>query len=155
MKKNTLLLFTLISSVTVVSAQEVISSQGSSYVNSSNSIDFTIGEVITNTESSVNITLTQGFHQSNWNFLGLQDFDHSYSASIFPNPTSDVLNIKASNFEKITYSLFDEQGKLIEQNLLSGEVTSIQVSQLALGSYSIKLSKENQSLKSFKLVKVN
>ena len=155
MKKNTLLLFTLISSVTVVFAQEVISSQGSSYVNSSNSIDFTIGEVITNTESSGNITLTQGFHQSNWNFLGLQDFDPSYSASIFPNPTSDVLNIKVSDFEKVAYSLFDEQGKLIAQNLLSGEVTSIQVSQLALGSYTIKLSKENQSLKSFKLVKVN
>ena len=155
MKKNKLLLFILISSATVVSAQDVIATQGSSYVNSSSSIDFTIGEIITNTESIGNITLTQGFHQSNWNFLGMQDFDPTYSASIFPNPTSNVMNIKASSFEKVTYSLFDESGKLIAQNLLSGEVTAIQVSHLAIGTYSIRLSKENQSLKSFKLVKVN
>ncbi len=148
-------MFLLISAASAVYAQEVISSQGSTYVNTNGTIDFTLGEVITNTETSGNFTLTQGFHQTNWNFLGLEDFNPTYSASIFPNPTSDELIIKASDFEKVTYSLFDDQGKLISQNLLSGEVTLIQVNQLEFGTYYITLKNENQQLKSFKLVKVN
>ncbi|NRA10789.1 MAG: hypothetical protein HRT57_02390, partial [Crocinitomicaceae bacterium] len=39
------------------------------------------------------------------------------------------------------------------QNILSGEQTPIQVSQLALGSYSLTLSNETQNLKIFKLIK--
>ena len=97
--------------------------------------------------------ITQGFHQTNWNFLGVEDHAPSYEATIYPNPTEDVLNIRTSTFENVTYTLYDAQGKLIMQNILSGEQTPIQVSQLALGSYSLTLSNETQNLKIFKLIK--
>ena len=65
MKKNTLVLFSLFASL-AVTAQEVISTQGESYSNASASIDFTIGEVIINTETAGTNVITQGFHQTNW-----------------------------------------------------------------------------------------
>ena len=152
MKKHTLFVLTLLSTL-AVTAQEVVSTQGDSYSNASGNIDFTIGEVIINTGTDGTNDLTQGFHQTTWNFVGLEDHAPSYEATIFPNPTSEVLNIRTSTFENVTYTLYDAQGKLVMQDLLSAEQTPIQVSQLAPGSYSITLTNEMQNLKTFKLVK--
>ena len=152
MLKNTLLFFSLLTSV-CVSAQEVVATQGDSYTKSSGSIDFTIGEVVINTGTDGSNDLTQGFHQTNWNFVGLDDNDPSYEATIFPNPTSELLNIRTSTFENVTYTLYDAQGKLILQDKLSAEQTPIQVSQLAPGSYSLTLNNQTQNLKTFKLIK--
>ena len=154
MKKNTLVLFSLFASL-AVTAQEVVSTQGESYSNASASIDFTIGEVIINTETAVTNEITQGFHQTNWNFLGLEDYAPNYEAIIFPNPTSDVLNIRTSTFENVTYTLYDAQGKLLMQDILSAEQTPIQASHLAPGSYKLTLNNETQNLKTFKLIKTH
>ena len=152
MKRNTLVLFSLFASISV-SAQEVVSTQGDSYSNTSANIDFTIGEVIIDTGTDGTNDLTQGFHQTNWNFVGLEDFARDYEAIIFPNPTEDVLNIRTSRFENVTYTLYDAQGKLVMQDILSTEQTPIQVSQLAPGSYFLTLNNETQNLKTFKLIK--
>lgn len=154
MKKNTIVLFSLFASI-AVSAQEVVATQGEYYSNTSASIEFTMGEVIINTGNDGTNELTQGFHQTNWNFLGVDDFVPDYQATIFPNPTQDILNIKASVFENVTYSLYDAQGKLVMQNILFKEQTSIQVSQLFPGDYSLTLKSETQILKTFKLVKTH
>lgn len=152
MKKHTFVLFSLFATISV-SAQEVVSTQGDSYSNGSANIDFTIGEVIIATGTDGTNDLTQGFHQTNWNFVGLEDFAPNYEATIFPNPTEDVLNIRTSTFENVTYTLYDAQGKLVMQNNLSAEQTPIQVSELAPGSYSLTLNNETQNLKTFKLIK--
>ena len=150
---KTLLLFGVLTLSLNSLGQEVISTQGDSYTNASGSIDFTIGEVVINTVTDGTNDLTQGFHQTNWNFLGVEDFAPNYEAIIFPNPTEDVLNIRTSAFENVTYTLYDAQGKLVMQDKLSVEQTPIQVSQLAPGSYSITLNNETQILKTFKLIK--
>ena len=157
MKKNTLVLFSFFVSI-AVTAQEVVATQGESYSNASANIDFTIGEVIIDTGTDGTNDLTQGFHQTNWNFLGVEDFAPDYEASIFPNPTSDVLNINTSSFENVTYTLYDAQGKLVLQSILAAEVTPIQVSHLAPGSYSLQLTfeegkKSASKTKTFKLIK--
>ena len=152
MKKTAFVLFSVLSTL-AVSAQEVLSTQGDSYSNASGSIDFTLGEVIIATGSDGTNDITQGFHQTNWNFLGVEDFAPNYEAIIFPNPTEDVLNIKTSMFENVTYTLYDGLGKLVMQDKLSAEQTPIQVSQLAPGSYSLTLNNETQNLKTFKLIK--
>ena len=152
MKKTAFLLFSLFATISV-SAQEVVATQGDSYSNASGNIDFTIGEVIINTGTDGTNDITQGFHQTNWNFLGVEDFAPNYEATIFPNPTSEVLNIRTSTFENVTYTLYDAQGKLVLQVILSAEQTPIQVGQLAPGSYSLSLNNQTQNLKTFKLIK--
>ena len=104
MKRHTLVLFSLLAAGSV-SAQEVVSTQGDSYSNGSGSIDFTLGELIIATGTDGTNDITQGFHQINWNFIGLKDHSPSYEATIFPNPTSEVLNIRTSAFENVTYML--------------------------------------------------
>jgi hypothetical protein len=153
--KKLIFLFATFFAAFSASAQEVVSSQGETYSNANGSIDFTVGEVIINTGSNGTNDLTQGFHQTNWNFLGVEDFAPDIQATIFPNPTQDVLNIKTSVFENVTYTLYDAQGKLVIQNILFAEQTPIQVSQLAPGNYSLMLKSETQIFKTFKLVKTH
>jgi hypothetical protein len=129
-------LFTIIN----LSAHDAVSRQDETYSNSTGSIDFTVGEVIINT---VKNDLTQGFHQRNWNFLGVENFATDYVASIFPNPTADVLNIKINTFENVTYMLCEAQVKRVMKHILSVELTPIELSQFALRSYSLERIFEN------------
>ena len=152
MIKNILTITLLLSSL-LVNAQEVVSTQGDSYSNGTANISFTIGEVVINTGTDGTNDLTQGFHQTNWNFLGVEDHAPNYEAIIFPNPTLEVLNIRTSAFENVTYKLYDAKGKLVLQDKLSAEQTPIKVSHLAQGSYSLTLNNETQNLKTFKLIK--
>jgi phosphoribulokinase len=148
-----LLILGLLTIINSVHSQEVVSTQGETYSSPNAIIDFTVGEVVINTVSDGTNNITQGFHQTNWNFVGLENHTPSFEAIIFPNPTSEVLNIRASAFENVTYTLYDAQGKLIVKDKLTAEQTLIPVSQLATGSYSITLNNPTQNLKTFKLIK--
>ena len=148
-----LLILGLLSIINSVHSQEVVSTQGETYSSPNAIIDFTVGEVVINTVSDGTNNITQGFHQTNWNFVGLENHTPSFEAIIFPNPTSEVLNIRASAFENVIYTLYDAQGKLIVKDKLTAEQTLIPVSQLATGSYSITLNNPTQNLKTFKLIK--
>ena len=148
-----LLILGLLTIINSVHSQEIVSTQGETYSSPNAIIDFTVGEVVINTVSDGTNNITQGFHQTNWNFVGLENHTPSFEAIIFPNPTSEVLNIRASAFENVIYTLYDAQGKLIVKDKLTAEQTLIPVSQLATGSYSITLNNPTQNLKTFKLIK--
>ena len=124
--------------------QQVISSRGGSHTNLNGSIHFTIGEVIVN---------TQGFHQTNWTFAGVDNHDKNYEVIIFPNPMEETLNIRTKVFKNVSYILYDTQGKMIMQNELLKEKTSLQVSSLAPSKYSLILFNKKEKLKTFSLIK--
>lgn len=151
--KITLLFYSLICIVSASNAQEVVSSQGESYSGPGGNLDFTIGEVVIMTVSDGTTKLTQGFHQTNWKFSGVEDLSPEMEITIFPNPTSDLLQIQTVEFKDVHYELFDEAGRLVAQNDLSEELTSVNVAELATGHYSLVLSKHQQPLKIFKLIK--
>ena len=152
MKKSTIVLFSLFATCSVL-AQEVVSTQGDSYTNGDVSMDFTIGEAIINTGTDGSTDITQGLHQTTWTITALEDHSETYDATVFPNPTADVLNIQTSNFENVAYTVYDLKGVLVKQGILSAEETPVQVSELASGSYSLILNNGTQNLKTFKLVK--
>jgi len=141
--------------LTAVNAQEVISTQGDSYSNANGSIDCTIGEVVINTNSDGSNDITQGFHQTNWNFLGIEVVDPEYDVTIFPNPTQDLLTIRTKLFEQVLCQFYDAQGKLVLQKILTSEQTAIPVSQLTPGNYSLTLNNGTQIVTTIKLIKTH
>ena len=151
-RKIALFAFIILFTINLFS-QDVISNQGDSYTDSSASIDFTIGEVVTSTVSNSERTLTQGFHQTNWSFVSIENHVPSYQAVIYPNPTDEFLNIKASLYENISYLLYDEMGKLILKGNLLSEETALELSPLATGRYSLILSNSKENLKTFNIIK--
>lgn len=153
MKKKALIAFSLLLGSTAASAQEVISSQGDSYTNSSGSIDFTIGEVVINTGTDGTNDITQGFHQTTWNFAELEDFDAVFEVSIFPNPTQDVLTIQATAFEGVTFVLTDATGRIVMEDILVGELTPLNVASFEVGTYNLSLEKSSSIIKTIRLIK--
>tara|TARA_B110000046_G_C12744469_1_gene294047 strand:- start:71 stop:538 length:468 start_codon:yes stop_codon:yes gene_type:complete len=151
-RKTVLFAFTILFTINLFS-QDVISSQGDSYTDSSAAIDFTIGEVVTFTGSTIENNITQGFHQTNWSFVSVQDHVQDYQAIIYPNPTEDFLNIQTSLYQDVNYLLYDEMGKLILQGNLSSEKTSLDVSKIATGRYSLTLINSKEALKTFNIIK--
>lgn len=154
MKK--LLLFGALVLSSVTYAQEIVSTQGDSYTNGSGSIDFTIGEVVINTGTDGTNDLTQGFHQTNWNFLGVDNHEQNSEATVYPNPMGTELYIQTENFEFVSYVLYDATGRIVAENKLNALQTGIDVSTFAPSSYSLVLQDENQNkIKTFKLIKTH
>lgn len=153
MKLTTVLLSMLLFSA--ASAQEVIATQGDSYTNAYGSLDFTIGELLIATASDGSATLTQGFHQSKWDVVGIKDYNSYFEAAVFPNPIASMLNIQTTSFRNTNYALYDFQGRLVTEGRLDGEQTAIPVSEFAQGVYSLVLNNGSQVLKTFKLIKSN
>ena len=154
MKK--LMLISAIALTSITYSQEVISAQGDSYSNSSASIDFTIGEVVINMGTDGTNELTQGFHQTNWNFLGVDNHEQNFEATVYPNPMGTALYIQTENFEFVSYVLYDAAGRIVSENKLNALQTGIDVSTFAPSSYSLVLRNENQeNIKTFKLVKTH
>ncbi|MCE2711336.1 MAG: T9SS type A sorting domain-containing protein [Cryomorphaceae bacterium] len=134
-------------------AQQVISSQGESYSNTNTKIDFTMGEMVTNTASDGTIDLTQGFHQTNWIFVGVEDLQPETQVNIYPNPSVDELTIETSAFKELSFEIVDAVGKLVEHDELSAKKTPVKVARLAPGNYTLNIRHGGQVWKTFKLIK--
>lgn len=154
-KKSKTLSILFFSIVFSTSAQELITTQGDSYSNASGSIDYSIGEVVIDTGTDGSYYITQGFHQTSWNFVGLEDHFPGYEVTIFPNPTRETLNIETNSFSNVSYSLYDAQGKLLVHGNLLDETTPIDVKHFYSGTYTLVLEDGSKRLKTFKLAKTN
>ena len=135
--------------------QEVVSSAGDFASNSSGSISFTIGEAIISTENSATSILTQGFHQTLLVFVdpdfidGLLDLE----ISVFPNPTQEQLTLKVDVPHGLHYILFDIKGLRIKQSQLLSEETKLDFSQLNPSTYILKIYKNSEESRTFKIIK--
>lgn len=153
MKKKTLLVGLFVSSISL-SAQEVISTQGDSYDNGTNTIDFTIGEPVIETVSDGSNDVTQGFHQTNLTITNIEDLDVNFSVNIYPNPAADFVNLSIEKYEKITFQIYDLGGKLVEESILTSTTTSVDVSEYPKGTYLLTLiQSDNKKVKTYKIVK--
>jgi surface protein len=77
--------------------------------------------------------------------LGTDAFDKC-SVSLYPNPTSNILNIKTNaNLTSQPYNIIDTLGKVILKGNLNEGDNSINVEQLSKGIYYIKVSDNSAS----------
>ena len=150
--KKVLLLQLLIYSV-VVFSQETISVLGGSFSDANKRVAFTVGETIIESVVSNSYSVTEGFHQPNWIITVVEDKSPKFDAIIFPNPSSDYLNIKTKKFENVRYKLFDSQSRVVMEDFLKAELTIVQVSQLPKGNYYLILNCNKGIFKSFNLIK--
>lgn len=151
MKKN-YLLFLVIISFFKGYGQFVVSNSGSSFVNSNIKLDYTIGEVLTSTLDNNGYLVTQGFHQISWSILSSNNILNEVNIKIFPNPTSDYLNICSEISSDILVEIFNVNGQKLFK---SSENTShtIDVSNFSKGVYIINVYIQNQLSKTVKLLK--
>ncbi|PHR43346.1 MAG: hypothetical protein COA32_16600 [Fluviicola sp.] len=153
MKKTTTLVLVLML-YGGIHGQEVISTQGDSHQGTDASIDYTIGEPVIFTGTDGSNSLTQGFHQTKWEYVSIDIHNVEFSASVYPNPVNNKLIIESENFEGKNYSIYDATGKIVTQGKLEYKKTEIPANEWAPGSYSVVLSDNEQlKLRTIKLIK--
>jgi len=106
---------------------QVIGSTGHFAVEGDQQWTYTIGEVVIETMSVNNRTLTQGFHQPEFS-RPVSTIDPelaSWNIQVFPNPTVDVLNVRfdANLSGVLDAVVFDLYGRMLMQPQMLDQAT--------------------------------
>ena len=138
-------------------AQEIVAAGGGTYSGTSVQLSWTIGEPVIETFSSGNITLTQGFHQSNLTVTAL-DIVASYGLlfKVYPNPAPDLLVIEkiTGSSNGISMMLYDINGRLLLERVMKNDVETLNMEVYRQGEYLLKIwSATNLPVQSFKIIK--
>ncbi|MFK8008106.1 MAG: T9SS type A sorting domain-containing protein [Saprospiraceae bacterium] len=136
-------------------AQEGISISGGNGSGDGGTVAYSVGQVFYSPSSSSTGSVIPGVQQAyNITTVGLDELPN-LDLSVFPNPTINQLILKVEAFqnEKLTYQLFDLEGKLLGQQKINDAQTSIQTSELPSGSYFLNIIQETKKIKTFKIIK--
>jgi len=72
--------------------------------------------------------------------LGVNDFQLVKSFTVFPNPATDFINVKANdNSFDSTFCIIDEQGRMVSGGKLTDVTTTIDLSQFTSGVYFLQV----------------
>ncbi|WP_339686308.1 T9SS type A sorting domain-containing protein [uncultured Nonlabens sp.] len=155
MKKMTLVAGLLLATQLMYS-QQSIPATGGDATGSGGSSSYTVGQLVYTTSTGGG-SVIQGVQQSIELFtLSNPELTTvNLSVVIYPNPTSDYVMLKISDtaLYNLSYHLVDINGKAISDGSLTNGDTQINMQQLAVGMYILKVSQNNQELKTFKIIK--
>ena len=138
-------------------AQESTNATGGDATGSGGTAAYSVGQVVYTTNTDALGTVSQGVQQAYEIFtVGIKETELNISLSVFPNPTADNLTLQISNYnnEKLSYQLFDMQGKLVHNGQVTAEQTQINTASLPPATYFINVvNQENKKTQSFKIIK--
>lgn len=142
----------------IVTAQEAVIAAGGDASGSEGTVAYSVGQLVYTTYTGTVGTAAQGVQQAFEisvvsSLKGIKDITLTVSA--YPNPTTDFLNLKVENFnnQNLSYQLFDISGKLLETKKMEGDQTKIGMSNLPHAAYFIKVTRNNEEVKTFKIIK--
>ena len=74
---------------------------------------------------------------------------------VYPNPVNDLLNLKCGsyNLDNLSYTLYDMNGTLFQNNKIESSETHILMGSNTPGTYFLKIVAGNRNLKTFKIIK--
>lgn len=127
----------------------VISSSGNYTEGTSHSIAWTVGEVVIETASDPSNDVTQGFHQPDLKVLSVQEYS-DLDISVYPNPARNQFNVITS--EQTNLTIYDIQGKEVRSMDIYSSQTSIDVSDLSRGTYTLVFEANGTIAKRMKIV---
>jgi hypothetical protein len=132
-----LVIFSLLFGFTSSRAQTVFSSVGKDTLLPQFHISHTLGEPLIQSLNGSSILMTQGFHQPDLILTVLEPGTGLEELEVFPNPVSKELFVK--NGEGYSYRLFGLGGELVKEGLISRELESLNLKDLAAAPYNFEI----------------
>jgi len=132
--KQLIFLFTFLTAGILVNGQtaeqNVIGSAGGYDTTNNVKVSWTVGEVVTETATDGNNTLTQGFHQTKLTITQIEEQlvrSEDFSLNIYPNPAVSYVNVEitAESIKGLKYELNDNNGKLLLKNKFNSKLEKI------------------------------
>jgi hypothetical protein len=152
-------LVALICSVGVY-AQETLLTSGGDATGAGGSSSYTVGQVVYTTATGTNGSVAQGVQQPYEISItaGVKETTINLEMNVYPNPTANYLQLKVDastslSNQQLSYQLIDLQGKVIENKKVVEAKTSINMEALPKSIYFLNVTRDNQTVKTFKVIK--
>jgi hypothetical protein len=138
-------------------SQESANASGGDATGSGGTVAYSVGQVVYTSNTSSSGTVDQGVqHAFEIYTVGIKETELNISLSVFPNPTVDylTLQIRDYNNEKLSYQLFDMQGKQLSNGQITAQQTQIDMTGLPTATYFVNIvNQENKQVQSFEIIK--
>jgi hypothetical protein len=138
-------------------AQKATVSSGGDAYGSNGSVSYTVGQIDYQYLSGSNGNITEGVQQIEIESTSsLEENQTDIDLSAYPNPASDQIvleTIAPSGLKSVSYYMYDNQGRLVREGEVSSSETIINVTELTKSNYFLKVTKENELIESFKILK--
>jgi hypothetical protein len=138
-------------------AQENSVAAGGDATGSGGSISYSVGQVVYTVNSDNNTVITQGIQQTYEvsDISAIGETAINLNVSVYPNPTTNFISMELENNELdgLSYQLIDFQGKIISNTKVAETKTNISMLELPQATYFIHVVKNNQTVKTFKIIK--
>ena len=138
-------------------SQDTVAISGGEATGSGGTSSYTLGQVFYTATTANNGSISEGVQQ-NFELFTLSNeqlMTVNLEALVYPNPSSDYvkLNITDNALTDLSYILMNIQGKILSSAKISSLYTPISLHGLSVGTYVLKVSKKNNELKTFKIIK--
>jgi hypothetical protein len=144
--------------LTGLQAQESVNATGGDASGIGGSASYSVGQVVYTNNTGTNGSVEQGVQKAFEISVvtGLEEAKGiNLSVSAYPNPTTDYLTLSIGEFDisNLSYQLYDMNGKLLQNKKITGNQTSIIMSNLVPANYFVKVIQGNKEVKTFKIIK--
>jgi len=142
--------------LTGIQAQEAIPATGGDASGSGGTLAYSVGQIIYTTFTGTSGSVAQGVQQPYEILIttGLEKTAITLNYSAYPNPTTNYLMLQIDNYDKaLLYQLYDLNGNILESKQVTGKITNIAMEQLAIATYVLRITQNNQVIKTFKIIK--
>lgn len=140
-----------------------VNASGNLATGNAGSVSYSIGQVFYTYEGDQEQSVAQGVQQAATTEQGEdlpEDIDTEspeISVLIYPNPATEFVTIATQGVgfqnDSSSYQLFNYQGKLIMQNSMHQDHTTIQINNLSSSIYILRVYVQNKLFKTFKIIK--
>ena len=157
MKIKKLLIATLLLGAFQAQAQEAVATAGGNTSGTNGNVSYTVGQLFYTTNTGTTGSVAQGVQQpfEIQTVLGAENFNINLQLAVYPNPTTNWLQLEVRNtdFSNLSYQLFDLNGKMILNEKITAETSSIQMERLPAAIFLLKVVSNNKEVKTFKIIK--
>lgn len=137
--------------------QSTLSSAGAHTSTPGFQLSWTLGEIAIETYTNTSISLTQGMHQTQLPVVVITSTepDELFDVSVFPNPSSDLVNIAlgTTSFIGKPFTLSDSQGMVVLKGVISTDNFQIDISGFAQGLYVLRIGLGKSKSFTYKLLR--
>lgn len=153
---STLLLFG--PGLTGVYAQSAILTAGGNTSGSGGSVSYSVGQVVYTTNTGSGGSEVQGVQQP-YEISIVTGLDAgkaiSMKCSVYPNPATKFVTLKVENYKTkdLAFQLYDVSGKLLENKKIDADATNIDLHNLVISTYFLKVTQNNKEINVFQIIK--
>lgn len=141
----------------VVISQESVNTGGSEASGSGGIVSYSVGQAIYVYQSGTNGNINQGVQQPyEIHSVGVNEMTLDIDISLYPNPTIGMLTLQINDYnnEKLSYQLYDFNGKRVNYGKIITRQTKINIANLPSSTYFMTVvSIKNNIIQSFKIIK--